>query len=300
MELNVKNLTATAITVAVAAIVFSAVFVPAISEAQKVSGEEVTYTNPLNNLNTYHYGYLDEVTLIASDLVSGRSYSTYTVNGQNIPIINDYMLALLTDSVSIQIGNSGQFAINIATDPYTATVDPSGEPTLTFTAKNGTWELVGANSGLIYSGNYSWVVSFTEDGEYIARNGNPANFYNSGNPADFILYSGMYTTGDLDTFYAYGKGELSCGVAEYNGTINFNNNVKVDGTTDVYRVGSVNVTISDGTDSETFTPYRTLVKETIIGHKDSGANYSLIGIIPLLVLAGLVIGVVGSFIRNRD
>lgn len=284
--------------IAICVILVGSVLAPVIDDAQKNAGEIVTYSNVMDSKNKYHYDYVDELTLIASDLVSGRSYSTYTVNGQNIPVIDDYMLAVLTDTVSIQIGNSGQFAINIATDPYTSTVDPTGNSTLTFTAKNGNWKLDGS-AGTIYEGSYSWVVSFVDGGSYIARNGNPTNFYNSGNPADFILYSGMYTTGELDTFYAYGNGAVSCGVADYTGTVKFNNNVKVDGTTDVYRIGSVNVTISDGDTSETFTPYRSLVKETIIGHEDKGAAYSLYGAIPLIVIAGLIVSAI-TLVRPRD
>ena len=294
-----KNLIMTVLGLTIGVLVLSTVLVPIVGEAQKNAGETVTFTNPLNSVNKYHYDYVDEITLTASDLVSGRTYSTYVVNGENIAIINDYMLAVLTDTVSIQIGTEGQFSMVVSTDPYSATADPAGQTTLTFTAKNGNWKLEGSNAGTIYEGTYSWAVTYVPDGEFIARNGNPTNFYNSGNPSDFILYSGQYTSGELDTFYAYGNGAITCGVSEYSGTVNFNNNVKVDGTTDVYRIGSVNVTISDGVDTETFTPYRSLVKETIIGHEDKGAAYSIYAVIPVLMIVALMVYAI-SVIRNRD
>lgn len=289
----------TVLGLTIGVLVLSTVLVPIVGEAQKNAGEIVTYTNPIDSKNPYHYDYVDSLELVATDHTSSRNFNTYTVNGQIITAISDYMLAVLSDDFALQIGPNGEFAPSYATDPFTNPPTITSQNTLTLTFQNHVWTLTGDVTGEIASGHYDWVVTYKDDGSFIARNGNPTNFYNSGDMKDFILYSGNYTSGEFDTFYAYGGGELSIGVQSYEGSINVINNRLVDGTTDVYQIGVVNLTITDGESIETFTPYRALVKETIIGHEDKGAAYSIYAVIPVLMIVALMVYAV-SVIRNRD
>jgi hypothetical protein len=57
--------------------------------------------------------------------------------------------------------------------------------------------------------------------------------------------------------------------------------------------------MSDGADTETFTPYRILVPYEISGHATSGSMYDMLGVIPLLVTIGLILGVVGVIASRR-
>lgn len=277
----------------VGVILVSALVIPTIGDVQKISGDKVTYTNPQNSTNPYHYDYVDSVDC-SMEYMDG-AWDNHTVNGTEIDTISDAMFAIVSDGMSLQINANGSPAPVIPSDPFVSSPTVSAsEGTLNVTFNNGTWTVTGGTSGVIATGSYTWVVTYVDDGRYIARNGNPANFYNSGSPSDFIMYSSTYTTGDLDTYYAYGGGKMTLGVSGYTGVVNLTN-TPVSGTTDVYQCSTCNVTITDteNDNSETFTPYRCLVKETIEGHKASGTAYTLFGLIPLLLIVSLVLVPVG-------
>lgn len=296
-----NNILGVLVGIVIGVILIGSILAPTIEGIQKTAGDEITYTNSMNSKNKYHYDYVDSVDFSATYDTDNSRWSDLTVNGTTIELIDDYMLAILSDGYSLQIGTAGQLSPNIPTDPATSASSYSGtERTIDIVFNGGEWSVTGGSSGVIYSGTYTWVVTYVEDGKYIARNGNPTNFYNSGDASDFIIYSGYYSTGDLDTFYAYGDGKLSIGVQNYTGTVNLNNTL-VDGTTDIYKCVTCTMTITDTStdDSETYTPYRCLVKETVTGHATSGAAYSMYGAIIILAIATLlIIGV--RIITNRD
>lgn len=286
--MNVNNMTKYTVGILIGLVMVAGLVIPIVDDAQAHVGDRVTYTNSMNSTNHYHYDYVKEVKLTAE--AGASNWTNIVVNGQDISVINDYMLAIISDGFSLQIGGSGQLSPTMATDPYEGAPGnfSISEQTLTIEFKNGHWTVTGGVSGVIYEGDYTWVVTYSENGRYIARNGNPTNFYNNGSPEDFILYGGIYTSGELDTYYAYGMGKLTTGVSNYDGSVSMIN-TKVDGTTDVYRCSTCSVTITEDEVSENYTPYRALVKETIYGHEDRGSNYVMIGIIPLLAIVCLVV-----------
>lgn len=285
--MNVSNMTKYTVGILIGLVMVAGLVIPIVDDAQAHVGDRVTYTNSMNSANHYHYDYVKEVKLTAE--AGASNWTNIVVNGQEISTINDYMLAIISDGFTLQIGGGGQLSPSMANDPYEGLSNyGNSEQTITIEFKKGHWTVTGGVSGVIHEGYYTWVVTYSETGRYIARNGNPTNFYNNGSPEDFILYGGSYTSGELDTYYAYGMGKLTTGVSDYEGSVSMTN-TKVDGTTDVYRCNTCNVTITDDEVSENYTPYRSLVKETIYGHEDSGSNYVIIGIIPLLAIVCLVV-----------
>lgn len=295
-----KNLLTLVVTLTLGVILCGSLLMPVIDDIQMTSGTPVTYTNVGSSLNPYHYDYVDSVDFTAT--AGDSNWTDITVNGQEITLISDYMLGLISDVISIQIGDFGQIRWELSAETITGGSYSISEGTLKATFANGEFEIVGGTTGTLQSGEYSWVVTYVEDGSYIARNGNPIGAYCDGKADNFILYSGNYTTGDLDTFYSYGKGALSLGVSTYTGSVNLTTTL-VDGTTDIYKVSTCNVTITDPDleDSETFTPYRALIRETITGHSTSGAAHSLYAAIPIILIIGLVLaGVRAIGFKNRD
>lgn len=297
MKTNVLTL---AITLTLGIILAGSVLIPVLNDAQKEIGPEVTYNNSLTSTNQYRYDYVDSVELTATaSETQGINYD-YVINGQTITPINDYMLAILSDGFSLQIGSGGQFAYSRPSDPYAATTNPAPAtyPTVTLTMANGEWLLKGGETEL-NSGTYSWLVTYVENGKYVAHNSSVVNAYCHGNSEDFIVYGSNYTSGDLDTFYAYGKGTMSWGVSEYDAELNWTATL-VDGTTDIYKVTTCDITVSDGENSETFTPYRCLYIYEVTGHAASGAAYSLLGALPIMVIIGLVLAATAAIMVKRD
>ena len=264
-------------------------FVPVINAMQEDIGDPVTYNNNILSSNSYRYDYVDSVELTATaSEIAGVSYD-YVINGKTIDLISDYMIAVLSDGYSMQIGSGGQFSCMIPSDPFVASpsFSPSTYPIVTLTMNNGEWVLMGGDTE-IASGSYTWVVTYKENGKYVAHNGSVVTAYCHKTPNDFIFYGSTYTSGELDTYYAFGNGVMHWAVSDYTATLNWDAS-KVDGTTDIYKVTTCNITVSDGESSETFTPYRCLYLYEVNGHLTKGAMYDIIGILPLIAGVGLLL-----------
>lgn len=294
------NLLTLVVTLTLGVILCGSLLMPVIDDIQMTSGTPVTYTNVGLSVNPYHYDYVDSIDFTAT--AGDSNWTDITINGQEITLISDNMLAVISDVFSLQIGATGKLEWSLSEETIIAGSYSNSEGTLKITFANGEFEVVGGTTGTLHSGEYSWVVTYVEDGSYVAKNSNPTGAYCDGKADNFILYSSIYTTGDLDTFYSYGKGVLSLGVSTYTGSVNLTTTL-VDGTTDIYKVSTCNITITDpdSEDSETFTPYRALIKETITGHSTSGAAHSLYAAIPIILIIGLVLAGVGAIgFKNRD
>lgn len=298
MKANILTL---AITLTLGVILAGSLLMPVIEDTQETIGPEVTYNNYVMTSNSYRYDYVDSVDVTATaSATEGINYD-YVINDQNITLISDYMLAVLSDGFSLQIGGAGQFAYAKTTDPYSSSYSnptPNTYPTVTLKMADGEWILKGGDTE-IASGTYTWIVTFVENGKYVAHNGSVVNAYCHKSPDDFIVYGSAYTSGDLDTYYAYGNGSMFWGVSDYEAKLNWAATL-VDGTTDIYKVTSCNVTVSDGENSETFTPYRCLYLYEVTGHAASGAAYSLLGALPIIVIVGLVLAATAAIMVKRD
>lgn len=286
------------LAVSVGIIMIGTLLAPFVASTQTDIGDSVTYTNTTNSTNAYNYDYVDSVSFSAT---YDSAWTDITVNEQSVSALSgDSMLAIVSDGMSLQITTGGAALVLYYSESTSSVTLASSEGTITITFEDGDWTIVGGTSGTLYSGEYTWVVTFVEDGDYIAYNDNPTNVYNSGSASDFIIYGSVYTTGDLDTYYSYGNGSVTLGVSTYSGTVNLVNTL-VDGTTDVYKCTTCNVTITDedSDSSETFTPYRCLVKETVTGHESGGASYSILGIVPVVMILALLMMVI-PYITKRD
>lgn len=297
MKANILTL---AITLTLGVILAGSLLMPVIEDTQETIGPEVTYTNKMTSSNQYRYDYVDslELTATASE-TDGVSYD-FVINGKEITLIGDYMLAVASDGIVIQIGTAGQFAYSTYMETYASepNLSPTTYPEVTLTMSGGSWSLKAGDTTL-KDGTYTWIVTYKDDGRYVAHNSSVVGAYCHETPSDFIVYGGGYSSGDLDTFYSYGRGKLTVAVSDYEGTLNWNTTL-VDGTTDVYKVTTCNITISDGENNETYTPYRCLYLYEVTGHAASGAAYSLLGALPIMVIVGLVLAATAAIMVKRD
>lgn len=97
---------------------------------------------------------------------------------------------------------------------------------------------------------------------------------------------GTYYTGENDTYYWYYKGAAG-GISEeyvYSVTTTL---TPVNGTTDIYTASDILMHI-DGNTAESFTPFNMIVKKEIAGHATAGANYALLGAIPIIAFIALI------------
>lgn len=304
------------IMTAISLIVIATVLIPVINDAQEVAGASITKINGGTG-HTFKEMVPGDVLECVSVYSDNARTDTWTLNGNTV--LNEgvqgvtWDWGLISDVYFMQINAPNNSAIG-SSQNITGT---PGAPTY-LTGANSTnpnrsysWTMnddksisyvysIGETTydPLVVESKWAYVISSLEDGAYMSAQLTTNSYYAKLNSTDVIL-AGNYTTGNLDTGYYYGKdGVLTVVNTSYTGSVNFTQ-TKTNGTTDIYDT-LLTVTISDGVDDETFSPYRALVPYQVTGHESAGAAYSLYGVLPIMVIAAVVIGVVGLILIRRE
>lgn len=314
--MDTKRIMSISMSVAVAVLVASAVLFPIIGDAMTENGTPITKTN-VGTGHTFKEMVAGDILKCESVYSNGSRTDTWTLNGETV--LNDGIVSLtwdwglISDVYFMQVNAPGNSAVGSGQDikstpgqtGYYSGAD-STNPNKTFT-----WEMT--NDGLVYTltigstvtttwtatPTWAYVVSSVEDGAYMSAQVTTNAYYAKYNDKDIIL-AGNYTTGDLDTGYYYGKnGVLTVVNDSYTGTVNFEQS-KSSGTTDIYDT-LVTVSITDGTDTEEFSPYRALVPYEVSGHATSGPVYTIFSFMPILIILTIITGLAGMlFVKFRN
>lgn len=312
MEMKIP---AIAITAVVVIVVLAGVLMPVLDDARDNIGPEITKTN-VGTGHTFKEMVPGDVLMCTSDYTVSPRTDTWTLNGETVlnegitgltwdwGLISDayYLMVNANDNASIGSGSVISstpgtpiyYGKGTAVDNATFSWTMNSDKTITYVK---TTDGV-AGTPTVYSSTWAYVVSSIEDGAYMSAQVTTNPYFAKYNDKDIIL-AGNYTTGDLDTGYYYGKdGVLTVVNSSYTGTVNFEQELSA-GTTDVYDT-LVTVSITDGTNTEEFSPYRALVLYQVTGHESSGASYDLLGVIPVMVVIALLVAVVALVFRSRQ
>ena len=297
--MNVKTLTMAAVAVIIGVLVCTSVLIPIVSG---LDYGRSTYNNSTNI--QFNYGVSNEevpfkaaaqtdaqgliITLDGSD-------SIYSITSrENYVFASDKFVILQAWNNTGAYGAYGWFLNDDGT-----TVDYINSATFrtgTFTYDPATKIAKFEGPTLNYSAEVSWQYHMDRDGSYRTYQ-LPGGSSWYANPDNLVIAGGgYYSTGDNDTtytFYAFnGSDYLKVGAAYSEGShlditsIPINDNVTQN---------TIMISVGD----ESFSPWNVIIPKEVTSTNNSSLE-AIISIIPILVLAGLVIGVVGSFIRNRD
>lgn len=314
--MNEKTMIKGIVMMTVAIIIVLGTIVPVISSSMETSGDPITKTNTGTG-RTFKEMIPGDVLKCVSTYSDGSRTDVWTLNDNTVlnegitgltwdwGLISDVYFMQVNAPANSAIG-SGQAITSTpgsisyysgadSTNPNkTFTWTLSEDMTLTYTLMIGDTQSATAT----YTPTWVYVVSTIEDGAYMSAQVTTNPYFAKEGNKDIIL-AGNYTTGDLDTGYYYGKdGVLTVVNTSYTGTVNFTQDLS-DGTTDIYDT-KVTVTITDGSNTEEFSPYRALVPYQVQGHADSGTVYTMLGVIPLVIVVSLLIGAVTIFLRQRN
>lgn len=253
---------------------------PVVAEGQNTAGNLVEYSNPTNDGNYYMRELKNGDTLVCTT-TSGEN-TTLSVNGELITTIDgaafsNYHTLLMTNVFTCNTGNSTsglQIASYDSTSVgYTGTVTISyNDGVITQTAGESSTEFPGVTWG--------YIICNAEEAEYYEsiRTGSTPFYIKSDKD---IICGGVYTTGENDTYYWYKDGV--CNVAQdYDASYTINKTL-AENTTDIYQA-SIEITVGE----ESFVPYRILIPIEVTGHATSGANYALLGAIPIVAFIALI------------
>ena len=296
------------IALVVGGLLVGGLLIPSIEAIQTNVGDEIKITN--------------DSTIVLREIEPGdvlKCTSTYDTVSHNAWTLNDEPITTLTaGSVNWNVGvmsdgyymqilastNSNmatwyEVASTSATVHYVNSANETNTlRTYTITFGEDTITAVyddGAGNTPTNTFDYSWGYTICPygEGEYCAPVTNGVGLVK--NPNQVIL-CGAYTSGDLDTMYYYKDGQTYVSNTAYTMTADITTELHT-GTTDIYDV-TVSVVMSDGTNDETFTPYRVLLPYEITGHESSGTYFVMFGVISILGIVALVV-VAANGIRNK-
>lgn len=287
------------IGITVAIVMIAGVLMPVVDDAADGIGSPITLTNESNSSVDYRYDYLDTVEYS----ITVESDGTYSImfNGIAIDRINDNFPIYFSDVGYSEAYSTSDSKIVDAHiwgpeigDSLAVFVTASTVGTTTVTFDDGVCTVTSYN-GDTKSMPYTWVMGISPNGDYITYNGSITDLYVR-NVEDMVTYSGVYQTGENDTYYAfaqgkgYAQGEFSDKIGlEYVGAS------LVEGTTNIYTGGNARLIVDD----ETFTPYRCIIKEKVTGN-EADEPFTLIKTIPLLVIVSLFVAIAAAIFRSRD
>lgn len=280
-------------------------FVPIFVNVQNASGDEITLTNESDVvLKTIDDG--DVLKLTSTRNADSTKTDVWTINNKVISNVSggslSWNVGLISDAMYVRIISSGNASSGATTlmdsttgvEQYIGPATTEGVYTWTWTFENGEMTYID-RYGTVVVASYTWgyVACPLEDGEYYSAETVGAGICKDA--SDLILCGG-YTSGSLDTMYALHNGETYTSVSDYSMNVNATTSIH-EGTTDIYDI-TVSVDISDGTDTETFTPYRIYLPYEVTGHATKGVMFDIFGLLPLIAGVGLLMGAVVYFLRR--
>lgn len=290
---NKFGLVAVIMTILVGVILIGTLLAPTIEGIQKTAGDEITLKN--SGVSDYVLGRMsgdDSVTIEFTDsgtTLNGEPFTPLTQRQTWVPLA-------YADSGELDI-RSSTYAMRWAiytegSDTTYKNINSAGDSiTLTPTL------VTVVDEGVATEYPVTMIYCFSiEDVDSIAVRDLGAN--NTAYIKDIkdVLAIGSYTSGENDTMYKVIDGQLTIGNDTYESSLNYTTTT-TSGTTDILTLSSFVISIGE----ETFTPYNVLVPYEVSGHEDSGAAYTLYGVIIVLFIVVLFVVAVRSLIsRERD
>lgn len=314
------------ITLSVVIISVAAIMMPVINDVKETAGAEVTYSNVPDSYEFPYYAYYTEdmtIVLQNGDSDTTNANLAITVNDESVTMPSSWnaIHLIVSDSIVIDLTRSGGTAAGQAyyfvDDVYTNTALGLGTNTIEYDASEKTLTLTTAASETVTvtvteavgpTAGTSGFVTFTSNNysdAYVTQAG-----MDDGS-IGIYEYNGTVTVGDNSVYVlaVTQDGDVAYKVVPVDSTNTLTYTVSlvvtglelVDGTTDIYTGGTPGfvITDSDGTESSTLTPIKSLVIDEVTGHEASGAAYSLYGAIPALVLVSLIVAATGLITINK-
>lgn len=294
MKTNILTLV---ITLAVGIILAGSLLGPVISDAQNTIGPEITMTNE----SSFVLKEADSGDVLKNVRTTVDETRTDTWTFNNTAIVGpssggtNWTVGIMSDSVYMQINaadnaSAGSWLYMDGTETY----HYFGSITVTFTDTEIQIDTGTASTSANVGYTWAYVICPYDEGEYIAPSLGGTGYVSK---ATDVLLCGFYSTGELDTMYYYHNGQNYVSTEGYSMVTNVDLTLH-EGTTDIYDA-TVSATVTDGTDSETFTPFRIFVPYEVTGHEAGGASYTLLGAIPIIVIVAILMVAVGAIAYRR-
>lgn len=293
---------------------------PIVADGQTTAGDVIKKSNAdLLTYNEFGQYWNEDLVFSAvspSDATTAGD-TTFSANGEVVnmrgPTYNTHMI-MTSDNFSMNAGTSGStnYAysfIYVKDGVYNSVVVGIGKSTtITYDHSAQTINIVSDENNIneTIPASYCFSISNKQDYEYINNiNSFPDLFITDkeiNNKTGGIIdqYSASFTVGET-TFTATIISDIGGTRAYYDHTV-YAGELKVelvfdglhiaDGTTDIYTGGTPKFIVTTAGGEEItpneVSPSRSYIIAEVSGHKDSGANYALLGAIPIVAFIALI------------
>ena len=255
----------------------------------------MTYSTQAEYFNT---AILDNYSAYTEDIPSYTFVfdgdSTYTLNDSPLSYSSSATIDyILTDKFMIRGNNATQYLL---VSTYASSQDPDYPTTLPITVNiTGTTATVSMSdtSNTSYTFTISYLICADGQGDYCYTTGDSTHYVNKytdiiyigGNTSTYVIYG----YGNIDDFTAVALNHTNT----YDAEPTFVDLTAIDGVKDVYTF--TNIGLEYG---HTATYDRIFLPSTVHGMKDS-PTYSVIGLIPIMLVLGLVISISAYAFKSR-
>lgn len=293
------NLLTLVITLTLGVILAGSLLMPVIESAQTATSD--TINNDVSEGMTFRLDGNDDY-----NLTTTSSVRAWLINGTTVDMYNAGGALAITDKCRFEKSGgyvalydaTGSRIANLSTVTNTVVLEYTAETKVfTVTTYTGTGE--SAELANTYTYNVENILYYIPGGDYgaIQTGGDPDVTYYV-NDISQVIAGGAYTTGDLDTSYFAEGTTVYVGNSSYTAT---GTATTVKEYTDAIKGSSFSITVTDGEASETFTPYTVFVPLKIVAHtEEQNAQIALYGVLPILVIVGLVVSAIGAIVIKRE
>lgn len=279
--MNVNKLVVSIVGLVVGLSILAGLLVPIASSAQANLGDPIELSNDFDLAHEEYYHKTDSVHL-TSDGTSA------TIDGHTVTYDSQFRVLVASDTF-YAIGHLGaQYGITIVryAGDSPGRLDYAGDVTLT--CENGQYSFTSSLG--THTGTYGKLYAVCDKSIADTCTVRPLSLGNYYLPSDYQLFfiSDITNTGYM----------IYDGVAHTltgTGDVTYTKGELVNSTTDIYTDATMNISYN-GVDANMAVVF---VPLTVEGHSTSGAEYSLVGVIPLLAIVVVVV-FAANMIRTRN
>lgn len=281
--MELKNILGVIVALIVATALLTSIIIPVVNSSMVTAGDAVSYTNPTGGA----YKLSDYSETISFERLSD---GTVTVNGEEVTSEHTGFV-IASDGIVIYYAFGGRLYFT-SQEAALNNLAASSTAHITVEYSNGVSTYTNVDTSASAEAPYTWAYIYTVDGDFNTGYLGSTSYYVKS--IKDVTCTGYYSSGENDTGFIFKDGVLQI-EEDYESSVTYDLAL-VEGTTDIYRLSNFKIHIGE----EEFAPYVCLVPSTVTGHKDSGATYELLGVLPILVTVGIILGVIGMLYLRRE
>lgn len=291
-----KTLSYNIVGVVISVLLVFAIAVPIVGGLQEQTGDKITEKNTAFGKFKYDYG-----TEYTGEFSNSDGIDTISINGveYNRPAFG-FEIVLLTNNAFMVMyasnfasGTLGNIIWHNGTSAQSLNIELNDSATVTLSDS----VLTITHGSTVITLDVEWAAYPQENGRFVQVESTDGVILNK-NWKNGVIFSYNYGTETVKDYVSYSNGKISTH-SPINGEYSY---IAIDkeGTTDLL-IGGFNLELNEGEYSSTYSATTLLALENIEGHANQGVLYTLVGLLPVLLMVSVIMGAIALvIIHNKN